>query len=101
MSDKDDSEKSLVPSQPAALSRKGAAALATRGLRELSRRDIRWRHSYVNFENSGGLDSVLAISSRGLVASTHRSGSESTHAIAIFDIKTGEQVTINSPAFDY
>ncbi len=96
MSDKDDNEKSLVPAQRAALSRTGAASLATRGLRELSQRDIRWRHTYVNFENSGG----LAISSKGLVASNRRSGSDSTHAIAILDVKTGEQVTIKSPAFD-
>lgn len=74
-----------------------ARPLATRGLQELSQRDIRWRHAYLNLENSG----VLAISSKGLVASAGRSDSKNTHAIAILDVKTGEQVAINSPAFDY
>src|SRR5208283_1488675 len=101
MSDKPDNEESLVPAQRAALSRTGAASLAARGLRELWQQDVRWRHAHINLENSGSLDSVLAISSRGLVASSHRSRSERTHAIAILDIKTGEQVTIKSPAFDY
>lgn len=96
MSDKDDNNESLVPAQRAALSRTGAASLTTRGLRELSQRDIKWRHAYVNLENSGG----LAISSKGLVASNCKSGSESSHAIAILDVNTDEQVTIKSPAFD-
>jgi WD40 repeat protein len=99
--DNDDNKESLVPAQPAALSRAGAASLATRGLHELSQRGITWRHAHVNLEDWMGLDPLaLAISSRGLVASNRRSGSESIHAIAILDVTTGEQVTIKSPAFD-
>jgi WD40 repeat protein len=101
MINKSDNEASLVPAQRAALSRTGAASLATRGLHELSQRDIRWRHAHVNLQDWMGLDPLApAISSRGLVASNCRSNSESILAIAILDVKTGEQVTINSPAFD-
>ena len=51
MSNKDDNEASLVPAHPAALSRAGGASLATRGLRELSQQDIRWRQAYVSLED--------------------------------------------------
>ena len=97
MSYNEDSKAPLVPSWPAAVSRTAAASIATRGLCDLSRQDVAWRHTCFNLENSGG---HLAISSKGLVASNRRSGSESTHSIAILDVRTGEQAAINSPAFN-